>query len=172
MVAHHILEIKRGKGTYVIDNHELDKDYGLHEFATFRPDLKDLFEIRLILEPQAAYYAARRASEKEMERILYYGILEEEQIFNKGDRTEIEQAFHKAIAKATHNEFINRLMPILYNAIDMDAIIYQNKEEMVQNTLTDHRIIMDFLVKRDADGARTAMKLHIIHAMRDFGIEE
>jgi DNA-binding GntR family transcriptional regulator len=30
---------------------------------------------------------------------------------------------------------------------------------------------MDFLAKRDADGAKTAMKLHIIHAMRGLGIE-
>ena len=128
--------------------------------------------MRLIFEPQAAYYAAKRAGDKELERILHYGRLEEELILKKEDRTEVEQAFHKSIAKATHNEFMNRLMPILYQAIDMGVHLADLKQGMVQDTLNDHRMIMDFLSKRDAEGSKTAMKLHIIHAMRGFGITE
>ena len=172
LIAHNVLEIRRGKGTYVKNNQELTEGYCLNELATFQLDVKDLYEMRLIFEPQSAYYAAKRATDKELERILYYGRLEEELILKKEDRTEVEQAFHKSIAKATHNEFMNRLMPILYQAIDKGVLLSDSKEEMVQNTLNDHRMIMEFLAKRDAEGAKTAMKLHIIHAMRGFGIAE
>ncbi len=172
LVVHNVLEIRRGKGTFVKLNQELNGDFGLKEFTTFELDVKDLYEMRLIFEPQLAYYAAKRATDKELERILYYGRLEEEQILRKEDRTEVEQAFHKSIAKATHNEFMNRLMPIIYQAIDKGVPLSDANEEMVQNTLNDHRMIMDFLTKRDAEGAKTAMKLHIIHAMRGFGITE
>ena len=41
------------------------------------------YEIRLIFEPKIAYYAATRATDKELERILYYGKLEEETILKK-----------------------------------------------------------------------------------------
>ncbi|AFQ42705.1 FadR/GntR family transcriptional regulator [Desulfosporosinus meridiei] len=172
LVAHNVLEIYRGKGTFVKNNLDLNEDLGLKELSTLQPDVKDLYEMRLIFEPQSAYYAAKRANDRELERILYYGRLEEELILKKEDRTEAEQAFHKSIAKATHNEFMNRLMPILYQAIDKGVLLSDTNEEMIQNTLNDHRMIMEFLAKRDAEGAKTAMKLHIIHAMRGFGIIE
>jgi len=172
LVTHNVLEIRRGKGTYVKDIENLNEEFGLNKLLTFQMDVKDLYEMRLIFEPQAAYYAAKRAGDKELERILHYGRLEEELILKKEDRTEVEQAFHKSIAKATHNEFMNRLMPILYQAIDMGVHLADLKQGMVQDTLNDHRMIMDFLSKRDAEGSKTAMKLHIIHAMRGFGITE
>jgi DNA-binding FadR family transcriptional regulator len=172
LVTHNVLEIQRGRGTFVKNNEGLNDDFSLKELTTFRPDLKELYEMRLIFEPQCAYYAAKRATDKELERILYYGKLEEEKILKKEDRTEVEQAFHKSIAKATHNEFMNRLLPILYRAIDTGVHLSDENEEMIQNTLNDHRMIMEFLAKRDAEGAKTAMKLHIIHAMRGFGILE
>lgn len=172
LVAHNVLEIRRGKGTYVKNNQQLNENFNIKEFSVFQMDIKDLYEMRLIFEPQSAYYAAKRATEKELERILYYGRLEEEQILKKEDRTDVEQAFHKSIAKATHNEFMNRLMPILYQAIDKGVLLADAKEEMVLNTLHDHQMIMEFLSKRDAQGAKTAMELHIIHAMRGFGINE
>ena len=169
LATHQVLEIRRGKGTFVKDTKVLDEDLSLNELLTFKPDLKDLYEMRLIFEPEAAFYAAKRATEKELERILYYGILEEELLFNNSDRSEIEEAFHKSIAKATHNEFIDRLIPILYQAIEKSSAVGV-KEESAQNTLTDHRMIMEFIAKRDAEGARTAMKLHTIHTMRSLGI--
>jgi len=172
LVAHNILEIQRGKGTYVKNDQAQSDEFSLKELTTLKPDVKDLYEMRLIFEPQSAYYAARRATDKELERILYYGKLVEQRILKKEDRTEVEQAFHKSIAKATHNEFMNRLIPILHQAIDKGVVLSEVNDVMVQNTLNDHRIIMEFLAKRDAEGAKTAMKLHILHAMRGFGIPE
>jgi DNA-binding FadR family transcriptional regulator len=170
LVAHNVLEIKRGKGTYVTNHKSLNENLGLEELSTTKLNAKDLYEMRLIFEPQTAYYAAKRATNKELERILYYGKLEEEKILKNEDRTEADQAFHKSIAKATHNEFMNKLMPILYKAIDKGVILSDENNDIIQDTLNDHRNIMEFLANRDAEGAKTAMKLHILHAMRGLGI--
>ncbi|WP_160691906.1 FadR/GntR family transcriptional regulator [Clostridium sp. C2-6-12] len=171
LVAHNILEIKRGKGTYIKTTNDLNENLEFEGLSTAKLNAKDLYEMRLIFEPQTAYYAAKRASDKELERILYYGRLEEEKILNNEDRTEVEQTFHKSIAKATHNEFMNKLMPILYRAIDKGVILSNENSDIIRDTLNDHRMIMDFLEKRDAEGAKTAMKLHILHAMRGLGIK-
>lgn len=171
LVTRNILEIKRGKGTFVTNHQELNENLSLEQFSASELKVKDLYEMRLIFEPQTAYYAAKRATDKELERILYYGKLEEEKILNNEDRTEVEQAFHKSIAKATHNEFMNKLIPILYKAINNGVILSDENEVVIQDTLNDHRMIMDFLARRDAEGAKIAMKLHIIHAMRGLGIE-
>lgn len=172
LTAHGLLEIRRGKGTYVTNTNAANQELGLTKLATIPVDIKDLYEMRLIFEPQAAFYAAKRATDQELERILSYGRREEELILKKQDRTEAEQAFHKSIAKATHNEFMNRLMPILYQAIVKGVHLSYAKEDVVRDTFHDHHLIMEFLEERDAEGAATAMKLHILHAMRGFGIEE
>ncbi|AQS04203.1 MULTISPECIES: FadR/GntR family transcriptional regulator [Clostridium] len=170
LVAHNILEIRRGKGTFVSEIKNITESMGLENLSTQKLDVKDLYEMRLIFEPETAYYAAKRATDKELERILYYGRLEEEMILNNEDRTEVERSFHKSIAKATHNEFMNKLMPILYKAIDNGVILSDENKSILQNTLNDHRMIMEFLEARDAEGAKTAMKIHIIRAMKDLGI--
>ncbi len=170
LVTHNILEIRRGKGTFVSELKNINESIGLENISTQKLDVKDLYEMRLIFEPETAYYAAKRATDKELEIILYYGKLEEEMILNNEDRTEVERSFHKSIAKATHNEFMNKLMPILYKAIDNGVILSDENKSILQNTLNDHRMIMEFLEARNAEGAKSAMKIHIIRAMKDLGI--
>ena len=63
---------------------------------------------------------------------------------------------------------MNRLMPIIYKAIYQGVILSSDNPTMIEETINDHRMIMNFLASRDAEGAETAMKLHIIHAMRGF----
>ncbi|WMJ79025.1 MULTISPECIES: FadR/GntR family transcriptional regulator [unclassified Sedimentibacter] len=170
LITHNILEIKRGKGTYVVPMQNLRDDFCLDDSMTAMIGLKDLMEIRLIIEPEIVYYAAKRASDKEIEKILYHGELIENKIRNGEDRTEEEQLFHNSIAKSTHNDFINRLMPIINQGIYKGVILSKEKCKANDDTLVDHRVIMDHLKKRDADGARIAMKLHIIRAMDNFGL--
>lgn len=172
LTARNILETKRGKGSFVKESFKPNDSLGLEKISTPIMDIKALFEIRLIFEPQVAYFAAKRATDMELERILYYGALVEEKINNNQDRTEIEQAFHNSIAKATHNELMNELIPIIYKAIDKAVLLSNDKPHILVDTLNDHRMIMNFLKNRDCEGAKTAMKLHIIHALREFGIEQ
>ena len=39
---------------------------------------------------------------------------------------------------------------------------------MEQATLVEHRMLMDFLESRNAEGARNAMRIHILHAIEQF----
>ncbi len=169
LVTENILEIKRGKGTYVINN-TLD-NYDLGKLNNTVSDLKDLLELRLIIEPMAVYYATQRATEKDMENILYYGQRVEEKILNKEDRNEDEQYFHNAIAKASHNSFIKDLMPIINEAINKGVYLSKEFDKINELTLRDHKMIMDFIKDRNAEGAKVAMELHIINAMSVFGIQ-
>jgi DNA-binding GntR family transcriptional regulator len=61
-------------------------------------------------------------------------------------------------------------MPILYQAIDKGVVLSDKNERAIEDTLHDHRMIMEFLEKRDGEGARTAMKLHIMHAIHELDI--
>lgn len=167
LVTNQVLEIHRGKGTYVSESLQLEEGLGIKELTNIKVNAKDLYEMRLIFEPEAAYYATARATENELRRILHYGRAVEQKILAGEDRTEEEQAFHKSIAKATHNEFMNKLMPIIYRAIDKGVTLSKKNDQAVKDTINDHRMIMEFLEQRNAEGAKTAMKLHILHAMKE-----
>lgn len=163
-----ILEIRRGRGTFVREDFEINQGKELSSLTSSKVKVRDLYEMRLIFEPEAAYYAAQRATEEEIQRILALGEDIEERIKRKKDRTKVEQAFHKSIARATHNEFINRLMPVIYEGIDKGVQLSKAHTEVEQATLVDHKMLMDFLKSRNAEGARNAMRIHILHAMDQF----
>ena len=166
-----ILEIQRGKGTFVKKDFKGDNIEEISSLSKIKANAKDLYEMRLIFEPEAAYLAVERASDAEIKRILSLGEEIEEYIKLGKDRTEIEQAFHKSIAKATHNEFMNKLMPVIYQAIDKGVALSEKKETAVKDTITDHRMIMDFIKNRNAEGGKSAMKIHILHAIKELEIE-
>ena len=80
------------------------------------------------------------------------------------------RCFTVSIAKATHNEFMNQLMPVIYQGIGEGVTLSRQKEMAVQDTLKDHQLIMEFLEARNAEGARSAMRIHILHAMKELKI--
>ena len=170
MVAYNILEIRRGKGTYVTEK-VLEQPQDLEQLSTVKVNAKDLYEMRLIFEPEAAYFAAVRGTDAEIKRILDYGKRIEDEIRNGKDRTKDEHSFHKAIAQATHNEFMNKLMPILYQAISKGVVLSTQSEKAINDTIGDHRMIMEFLEQRNAEGAKNAMRIHIMHAIKELDIE-
>ena len=171
LVTNGILQIRRGKGTYVKEDIDVDNIESLSFLTDAKINAKDLYEMRLIFEPEAAYYATIRASDSELKRILEYGSQIEQKIKLGEDRTEVEQKFHKSIVKATDNEFMEKLMPVIYQAIDKGVILSEEKELAIKDTINDHQLIMEFMKNRNPEGARSAMKIHILHAIKELGIE-
>ncbi len=171
LVTNSVLEIRRGKGTYVKEDIDLSIMESFDTLTDVKVNAKDLYEMRLIFEPEAAYYATIRASEAELKRILDYGMQIEQKIKRNEDRTAVEQKFHKSIVKATHNEFMEKLMPVIYQAIDKGVILSEKKELAIKDTINDHNMIIEFMKNRNPEGAKSAMKIHILHAMNELGIE-
>jgi len=149
LVAYDILEIRRGKGTYVAEK-TLEQPQDLEQLASVKVNAKDLYEMRLIFEPEAAYMAAIRGTDAEIKRIADYGKRIENEIKSGKDRTKDEHAFHKAIAQATHNEFMNKLMPILYQAISKGVVLSVQSEKAINDKISDQKKIVGFLEERNA----------------------
>lgn len=169
LVNENLLEIKRGKGTFVInDNIDI---YNLGNLNKVHTDLKDLLEVRLMVEPMAAYYAALRGTDKEIEKILSYGKEVELKILNNEDRNNEEQLFHNSIAIASHNSVLKELMPIINKSINKSVDLSKEFKKINELTIRDHQIIMDFIKNRNAEGAKSSMVVHIVNAMDVFNIQ-
>ena len=168
LTAQGVLEVRRGKGTFVASR--AAEDFGCSRLERVRGQLRDLFELRSIFEPQAARLACRRAGPEELADILEKGAAVERCIRAGRDRTRADRAFHAAIVRATHNEFMMRLLPIISRAVEEAIAAGEHGEELAQVTLQDHALLMDFFRRRDEAGAEHAMAIHMLHAMEEMGL--
>ncbi len=169
LAAHNILEIKRGKGTFVTEHNEVFDDLGIHELENVFVKLKDVLEMRLIFEPYMVYLAVKRGTEEEINKIIEYGMINDEIVSNGGDRTETDKLFHGAIAKASHNNLVKSLLPILEEGINIAEEASEKKVSVLNCPKKDHLLIIECIKNKDAVGAKYAMYQHIANAMREFG---
>ena len=167
LVADGRLDVRRGSGTFVSNPLNQTAQTGLNA-SDMKVTLRDLYEARLIFEPQAAALACRRASSEEIKEILRLG--ENVQRLIKKDpagkeRIASETAFHSAIIKASHNEFLANFMPIINETIEQTFALNYNLDVIAEDAYKDHILIMNFLEKRDAEGLRSAVLIHLRHAL-------
>ena len=164
LVAQGVLEIRRGKGTFVAE--ELPAaGLDLTSLAGLRSRVraKDLFERRLIFERATVALACQRGTDEELRQIQKKAERVERIAAEGGDWPLADQEFHWAIIKASHNEYMRRLYPIINSAVNEILQLSQNRQHMQDIALNDNRLILEFLLKRDEAGARHAMSIHMKH---------
>jgi len=165
LVAQGVLEIRRGKGTFVAEKLP-DTGLDLSALSPMRSRAKDLFEMRLIFEPATVALACRRASDEELEHIRFLAEEVERIAGEGGDWPLADQEFHLALIRASHNEYMRRLYPIINGAVNEILQIGENRQQMQTLALADNRTILEFLLLRDEDGASHAMSIHMRHLIQ------
>lgn len=169
LISNGVLVVKRGKGTYVAEQiDQYAQGIEVNDFLKKKVTLRDLYETRMIFEPEAAALACKRATDEEIKEILRLGEICQKEL--KKDpcgkkRIESESAFHGAILKASHNEFLGQFLPILTNTIQKTIELNYNLEIIAEEAYKDHIMIMKFLEQRDTVGVRSAVTIHLHHAV-------
>lgn len=167
LVAQGVLEIRRGKGTFVSpDLPEEALDLKVLQNMHSRVRAEDLFEMRLIFEPATVALACLRAGDEELEQIRRKALRVERVAEEGGDWALADQEFHLAIIKASHNEYMRRLYPIINGAVNEIMQISGSRSDMQKVALADNRMILEFLLVRDEAGARHAMSIHMRHLIQ------
>ena len=174
LAAQGVLDVYRGRGTFISPDIYTLNDIGLESMERVRVHLKDLYEARLLFEPEIASIVCRRASDAELKKIFEVGAEVEKVILAGKDRTEMDSEFHKILVKASHNEFLQRLFPIIdksiQEAIKLNGCTLPSEDLLAKDTLRDHALLMEFLKKRDAVSARNAMSIHLHHIITNLNI--
>lgn len=167
LVTQDLLEVRRGKGTFVTEQLPA-KGLDLTSLANMRSRVRaeDLFEMRLIFEPATVALACQRATDEELKQIEKKALHVEEAAAANGDWPLADQEFHWAIIKASHNEYMRRLYPIINGAVNEIVQISQNRKHMQETALADNRLILEFLLQRDEVGAKHAMSIHMKHLIQ------
>ena len=166
LVARNCLEIRRGKGTFVTEDLPASAvDLTALSNLRSRVRARDLFEMRLIFEPATVALACQRATDEELAQIRQKAERMERIAKAGGDWPLADQEFHMAIIKASHNEYMRRLYPIINGAVNEILQVSVNRAHMQSIAIADNYMILDFLMQRDEAGARHAMSIHIRHLL-------
>lgn len=160
LVARNCLEIRRGKGTFVTDKTgQVSDPLGFAYVADKAVLAGELLEIRLELEPWIASLAATRITEEEKEELRAHCDRLEEQILSGRDHGELDTAFHKYLAKCTHNSVIAEMIPIITYGIQMFTKF--RDPQLLKDTIRTHREITDAVCANDPERARSSMYKHV-----------
>lgn len=172
LAAQGVLETKRGLGTFIAEGANIG-GLGIHRLEKLRIRLRDLFEVRLMFEPQTAALACERATDEDIEHIRALSAQVEDLIRENKPWTDTDSLFHTAILTGARNEFMTQLIPLINRAIKEAWLLYGSDPNLAEFTLRDNRLIVEMLKNRDNVGVRHAVSIHIrhtIHALElDFG---
>ena len=125
-------------------------------------DFASLVETRVILEENAARFAALRRTADDIVAIRNALQDYEEKIAAGEQAVEEDLLFHLTISEASKNKALNSFMlvitpDIIQNFIDLKVC----DAGRFQKTVQEHREILDYIIDRDADGAGNAMRAHL-----------
>ncbi|WP_214366728.1 FadR/GntR family transcriptional regulator [Pseudonocardia sp. H11422] len=124
----------------------------------------EIMQVRLLIEPQVAFLAARVATQADMDRIVHCldrgGASDDYEGFESWDG-----ALHRAIAQAAHNGLLMNMFDVM-NAARALPVWGSLKSrtstpERRRCYHCEHIAIVDALRDRDPDGARDRMREHL-----------
>jgi DNA-binding FadR family transcriptional regulator len=129
--------------------------------------LRDLFELRLILEPGAAALAASRRRAAHVARMrtaladmARFGLATEEGRL-------ADQLFHLTMLEATRNEAVLALASTILAAIAWTTIYKQRKRRLPRDPVPDHQALFDAIEAGEPEAARTSMAELVKLALAD-----
>lgn len=160
LVARNCLEIRRGKGTYVVEKPgQIEDPLG---FAYVKDKITlavDLMELRLQLEPWVAQLAAQRIEENEKDTLRQLCEQVEHKIRSGEDHGPADKEFHAYVARCTHNSVITEIMPVITYSIDMFTKFKAPK--LLEDIIRTHGLIAEGICANDPQKAYDSMYEHV-----------
>lgn len=125
------------------------------------PDFKDLVETRILLELKTARLAALRRTDEDLMRMRDALDAYTTKVQNGEDAVQEDLLFHLAIAKASQNMTMNRLMLIITPGILTNFQKYHVCDEnQAFLGIQEHEEIFNAIEKQDPKLAKEKMKIH------------
>lgn len=144
-----------------------------HEGLREPDNVLSLFELRGILEVQAAALAAERRSEAALGAMRGAHDAMGTSIYGSIAWLKADLDVHRAIAAATGNAYMPQFLGFVSERVRESILASGNKhssDDMAQITLGEHERILDAIERRDAAGAEAAMRAHLVGAAERVGI--
>ena len=129
--------------------------------------LRDLAEVRAIVEPAAVRLAAGRRTDDDLAALdAALAAMGEEEDPDPARAVAADLAFHRALLAATHNELLERMEMVISSGLaHRDRIVHSSPHS--GDPVPAHRAVLDAVRDRDPRAAEAAMRALLHQAGRD-----
>lgn len=162
LVGKGLLDVRRGIGTRVRDREHwalLDSEVLDWQISTDTDDglVFQLDEVRQLFEPQAAAWAATRATRADVDEIAEALQAMRDDVSDAADFLDADARFHRAILRAAHNDFLLALSGITHSALHSSIRLTNASHESNQSALSYHQAVFEAIEQGDSMAAQQAM---------------
>jgi GntR family transcriptional repressor for pyruvate dehydrogenase complex len=162
-----LVRVKSGCGTYVHEFSHKDAAASIELFLKLKHSprtFQDVYEVRRMIEVEAAGLAAQRASQEDYQIMgrAIAGMEASKQ--DPEEYTRHDVAFHSAVVAATHNDLLAVLLSPVSDLLTEMVRVSLRIPAAVEQGLADHRGILNAIRSGDPKQAREAMLEHVAHA--------
>ncbi|MFJ1910598.1 FadR/GntR family transcriptional regulator [Streptomyces sp. NPDC088147] len=175
LAAKGMVDARQKRGTFVrprSDWNLLDADVLRWQFAgsagtgTDLALLRNLGEVRGIIEPAAVRLAAERRTDADLDALEAALTAMGEDEGGAAHAVEADLAFHRALLAATHNELLERMEMVIESGLaHRDEIVHSTLHG--ENPVPSHRAVLDAVRDQDPETAERAMRALLDQAVRD-----
>ena len=132
--------------------------------------LRDIFELRTVVEPAAAQFAALRRDGQDISRMGH--ALEEMRRFGlqTPEGRAADQNFHSLILMATRNEALITLATSVTAVVAWTTRFARDERKESRDPMPDHDAVFDAILRGEPEEARLRMLALIGNASRDAGM--
>ncbi|APQ16789.1 FadR/GntR family transcriptional regulator [Maribacter hydrothermalis] len=157
-----ILYSKPQSGTFIADIGQVAMNGMLEDILRLEdPDFKSLVETRILLELKTVRLAARRRTDSDLLKMQEALEAYKEKVINNEDAVQEDLLFHLAIARASGNSTINRMMLIITPEIITNFEKYHVcDKDQSRKGIKEHQDIFDAIKEQNTQKAKEMMKVH------------
>ncbi len=130
-------------------------------------NMRELYEIRMLLEGELAALAAERRSDEDLGRMLTALQEMRDGLDSECRYIDADLRFHLAIADATQNRFALHMMQALRELFHRALTSAYNIPGSAATSLEQHGLILDAIAGGHSDEARRRMQEHLVHVEQD-----
>ncbi len=172
LIAKGLVESRTRTGTRVSPRERwnlLDPEVLAWSFETepAKDFVRDLFELRMIVEPAAAELAAERRDPADLERMRNAIEGMRRHGLGNAEGQAADQAFHTAILTAARNAPLVTLSSSIAAAVSWTTKYKQRKRGLPRDPLPDHEKLYDAIIAGDPAAARIKMAELVRLALED-----
>ncbi|MFZ7102864.1 MAG: FadR/GntR family transcriptional regulator [Peptococcaceae bacterium] len=168
-----VVTIKHGLGIFIAkDNFTNYMRSLINPYAFANPGIQEVFQIRRLIETEAAAEACRHASNKELAGM--FRLLDQtKKLLNTRGSTDIlllakqDSNFHQLIIAPLRNSLLEMLVLSLLDLSVNAKIKAMSIPGRLEKSLAEHLEIARALEKRDETAAKQAMLLHLASVEKD-----
>jgi DNA-binding GntR family transcriptional regulator len=152
LAAEGLVTMKPRRGAYVAEASEAD--------------LKEVYHLLSLLESDAASVVAAQATDGQLAELRTLHEALEAAADNAERFFAVNQDFHTALLRMANNRWRNQVVDDLRKVMKLNRHQSLSKTGRIQDSLSEHRAILQALQQRNPEAARQAMQTHFSNGLQ------